>query len=287
MNILLTGSKGFIGSKLLIELKTKYNDNINITEYDLIDGNDIRDRIKLDKLFESKQFEIIIHLAALAGVRRSEDFPDEYISTNITGVKNLIDCAKKYKVNKFVFYSSSSVLGGGTNLKETDEYNPRGLYAITKVTGELLVKSSGLEYIIIRPFTVYGENGRPDMVIYKWINEIKADRPITFYGDGKTSRGYTHIDDVVNGTIKLIENNCFLNTVHLGGSERIKLFNIYEIFKDVCYDKDFTFKYNRLPIPNGDVIDSLANIQLAKKLINFKPKKQFKNIIKNILNKEL
>lgn len=283
--ILITGYKGFIGKRLCQKLDEL---DIDYIGYDLVYGDDIRNRMKLDKLFEKHNFTSVIHLAALAGVRRSEEYPQEYISTNIEGTKNIVDMCSKYK-SKLIFYSSSSVLGGNkTNvgLKETDEYAPKGLYAITKVTGELLVKSSNINYIIVRPFTVYGENGRSDMVIYKWINQIKAGKPITFYGDGDTKRGYTYVNDMVDGTIKLLdklETKSFKEIIHLGGSEIVELDKLFSMF----VNEYGPILRDRLPLPNADVESSYADISKAKEIIEFEPEKRFYKIVSDILETEL
>ena len=290
MKILLTGAEGFIGTRLIKVLK-KSNDVIS---YDLVNGDDIRDTFKLDKLFETENFDAVVHLAALAGVRRGEEFPDEYISTNITGTQNLVNLCKKYGVKKFLSYSSSSVLGGNANkdkgLVEEDEYKPKGVYAISKVAGEYIVKNSGLDYIVIRPFTVYGSQGRKDMVIYKWINQILSGQDITYYGDGQTSRGYTYVDDLVKTTDRLLnellEHN-LTETYNLGGSEKINLDDLLQLFMKHCVDNRIDLNINRMDLPNADVVHSFANTNKAKKDINFNPQKKFKKVVKQILINEL
>ena len=180
-NILITGNRGFIGSKF------------QGIGFDIKDGNDIRNRLALDVLFEIAQIDTVIHCAALTGVRRSELYPEEYISTNILGTKNLVDMAEKYKVKHFIHFSSSSVYAeaGEEPLSENSPLEPDSLYGITKLAAEKIVKRSNLSWCIVRPFTVYGEYGRMDQVLEKWINQVKSGKPITMYGDGSSGRGYS------------------------------------------------------------------------------------------------
>jgi UDP-glucuronate 4-epimerase len=288
-NILIIGHLGFIGSKLW---QKYYNDSkYNVYGYDLLEGDDIRNRMMLDKKIEAVQPDVVILLAAFAGVRRSKEYPEEYTSCNVYGTQNVVDMCDKYKVKKLVFYSSSSVIGGNYDLSkglvEDDEYNPISLYAITKVAGEMIVKAGKTPYIIIRPFTVYGEAGRKDMVIYKWINEIRTKKPITFFGDGETQRGYTYRDDLVDATAELINQDISNETVHLGGSEVIKLKELLELFKRKCEEKEYKLKINKLPIPKGDVVSSFANTGKARSLIGFNPEPRFKKLINKILDEEL
>jgi len=164
MKILLTGDCGFIASRLKEALPTG---TIGI---DLLEGEDIRDKYHLEYLFETEHFDTVIHCAALAGVRRSELYPEDYISTNVIGTKNLIDLSEKYGVKHFINFSSSSVYGADTKdgLKEDAVKNPKSIYGMTKLMAEQLVARSSIKTTTIRPFTVYGENGRGDLVIKKW-----------------------------------------------------------------------------------------------------------------------
>lgn len=278
MNILITGHFGFIGKWLVDEL-TEYN----LQGYDLIFGSDIRDKFRLYKLFSQNKFNYVIHLAARAGVRDSKLFPDEYISTNINGTQNIVELCEEFNV-KLIFFSSSSVLGGGDKLKESAIYNPRSLYAVTKMAGEYLFKNADIEGTIIRPFTVYGEDGRKDMVVYKWINQIKNNEPITFYGDGDSSRGYTYVRDLTNGIKQLIKKDLSgKNILNLGGNEIITLNELLAIFQE--YSKKI--KINEIPRLKEDVKNASADISFAKELIGYNPKGQFKNHILSILKQEL
>jgi len=285
--ILITGYAGFIGGYLTKLLENDYN----LFGYDLVDNYDIRDKFKLDRLFDKERFDVVIHLAARAGVRTGEEFPDEFISTNINGTKNIIEACEKYGVKQLISFSSSSVLGGnkkggsgkGVALKESDNYNPKSLYAITKVMGEMMIKNSSLNYTIIRPFTVYGENGRKDMVIYKWIEQIKREEPITVFGSGKSKRGYTYVKDLVDGVKRCILNKkAYKEIIHLGGSEIISLKDMLKIFSD-----NREIEMIKTEMPKADVMESWTKSDKAKKLLGWEPKANFEKYLTNILTKEL
>jgi len=286
MKVLVTGHRGFIGTRLCKLLK---KNKIDYDGFDLLEGFDIRNSLQLDKQFEAGQYDVVIHMAALAGVRRGQVFPEEYISTNILGTQNIIDMCERYDVGRLIFFSSSSVLGGletGLGLDETYDLNPTSLYAVTKVTGEFLVNNSKLKSTIVRPFTVYGENGRPDMVIYKWINQIKAGRPATVFGDGKSVRGYTYVGDLVQAICDLLKKP-YDGTIHLGGSEQIQLAEVFAEFLEHCKKKKIKAEVALLPMPEADVKSSFANCTIARDHIGFEPEKRFIKILKKILRKEL
>jgi UDP-glucuronate 4-epimerase len=292
MKILVTGGAGFIGKHLCKALKTAKHDVI-ILDLKLSNQHDIRNKFDLSNFFLLNHFDMVIHLAALAGTVRSKDFPEEYISTNILGTQNIIEMCQKYNV-KLIHFSSSSVLGGCSvannnkirAMSECDPYNPKNIYGVTKVAGELLVKNSGLHYTIVRPFTVFGRQGRHDMVIYKWVDQVNAGKPITVYGDTTSSRGYTYVEDLVEAVIKIIERmktEKISRTIHLGGSEVIKLMKLIKLFDDYCKKRGIEFSINNLPEMPGDVRHSFADTSLAKKLIGFDPKPRFLRLIKDIL----
>jgi len=293
MKCFISGGSGFIGSRLIETLKKEKD--LELVNYDLVNGDDIRDEFKLNSVFEKNKFDVVIHLAARAGIRTGEDYPNEFMTTNVIGTNNIVRMCQKHKVNKLIFYSSSSVLGGNKEiagkllpLTEESEYQCDSLYAQTKMFGEYLVKQSGLNYIIIRPFTVYGENGRGDMVMYKWINQVKKGEPITFYGDGKTSRGYTYVQDLVDGTISFLKAESLNNeTVNLGGVEVIELGKLLKILGDVCRSKKIELEIDRQEKPKADVSHSFADVSKAEKLIGYSPNSKFYDIVKSIFKKEL
>lgn len=290
--VFCTGNKGFIGKRLTAELERRGHE---VFSYDLVDGKDIRDFYQLNRAIADFDPSVVIHMAARAGVGDSILYPDDYISTNIKGTYNVIEACKKNSVNKVIFFSSSSVLGGnkeeGIGLSETAPYDPKSLYGITKMAGEKIVSSSGLQHAIIRPFTVYGENGRSDMVIYKWIKSIKKEGVIRMNGNGDSCRGYTYVEDLVQGVSNIIlllrEKHLQNFTINLGGEEVITIATLSRIFQNFCEENNLNLRVELLPLFDWDVKSSFADVSLAKELIGFEQTSLFEKVIKNILKKEL
>jgi UDP-glucuronate 4-epimerase len=289
-NVLITGYRGFVGRSLCTQLACQ---GITHSGYDLLDGDDIRDKFTLDTKFMNGNFDSVIHLAALTGVPRSDEYYEEYFSTNVVGTQNVVNLAKKYGVKNIIFYSSSSVYGGATNEKgisESFQLRPISTYGITKKTGEDIIKNSGLNWAIVRPFTIYGEQGKPFAVIKKWINQIKAGQPITFYGDGTSSRGYTYIKDIVKTTIDLLnkmESGMGADIYNVGGSENITLNELYQIFEEVCKRKKIKIERVNKERPDYDIANSFADVTKAKLLLGYEPKGNFKEATRAILEAEL
>lgn len=158
------------------------------------------------------------------------------------------------------------------------------MYGITKLAGEYIVQNSGIKNIIVRPFTVYGENGRKDEVVYKWIEQIKAGKPITIYGDDRSCRGYVYLDDLVEATIKLLDYK-ESTALNLGGSEIVYLKDLLDIFKaNMPSNRKFEIDY--LDRPEEDVYQQFANTAKAKEEIGFDPEPKFKKNVKRIIYKE-
>jgi UDP-glucuronate 4-epimerase len=180
----------------------------------------------LDKIFSIYQIEIVIHLASKAGVRNSISNPQEYFDINVNGSICLLEAMKKYNIRNLIFSSSSSVYGNRNGkLTETENYgNQISPYAVTKRTVELLNYNyhinSNLNVVNLRLFSVYGTNQRPDLVVYKFFNQILKNQPIEIYGNGHTTRDYTYIDDVVNALYSSVE---FLKNMK---SETYEIINI-------------------------------------------------------------
>jgi len=286
--ILITGSKGFIGSRIVKEFSDR--GGYDIVEYDIVDGLDICNAVQLDRVFAKENFDAVIHLAALAGVVGGEKDRISYINVNILGTENIVECCRKYGV-KLLFFSSSSVLGGNKDieygLRESDPYNPIGIYGLSKMWGEYFVKNSDIKYTIVRPFSVYGEGGRHDMVIYKWLDQIKRRGKITVYGKN-TIRGYTYVGDVSKAIFDLISNNIFNNDIiHIGGNEKITIENLLTLLRktvDKCgvlFDSfdDVTYK----PLSHYDVPVSFADTSRAERIIGFKPEHLFEKRVEKII----
>jgi len=217
MRILITGHRGFIGSNIWAAIHKQYQ----LIVYDILNGDDICDKRNLEFVFETENIDCVIHLAALTGARRGELYPDDYFKVNVLGTKNVIDLCEKYGVKKLIHFSSSSAI------------KPDTIYGMSKYAGELLVGRCKVPAVsIIRPFTVIGENGRKDQVIYKWFNTIKAKHPIEVHGY-HTSRNFTWVGDIVNFIKTLLDakfeqSPCIFE---LCNPEKITLAQIVDIFR--------------------------------------------------------
>ena len=230
MNVLVTGAAGFIGSFLCKRLlETTDNeiiglDNLNnyyevslkqsrlemlkpFDKFTFIKG-DISDKPFIDKLFDEYKFDVVVNLAAQAGVRYSIDHPDVYIESNIIGFYNILEACRHHPVNHLVYASSSSVYGGNTKVPfSTDDKvdNPVSLYAATKKSDELLAHAYSKLYNIpttgLRFFTVYGPMGRPDMAYFSFTNKLIEGETIEIFNYGNCKRDFTYIDDIVEGVV--------------------------------------------------------------------------------------
>ncbi|MBU3153640.1 GDP-mannose 4,6-dehydratase [Clostridium estertheticum] len=307
-SILVTGGAGFIGSNLCdyllknnnkIIIVDNFNDfynplikrnNItkiqnlmkinNITDDNLIiKEGDIRDTIFLTKIFSLYKIDIVIHLAAMAGVRPSIINPFLYNEVNMAGTLNLLDLCNKYKINKFIFASSSSVYGNNEKLPFTESDSvdsPISPYGATKKSGELLchVYSHlyGFNIACLRFFTVYGPRQRPDLAIYKFTESILKGNEISIFGDGTTKRDYTYIDDIVQGIDKAItwtiKGNNKYEIFNLGDSTTIMLKYMIERIEIELGTKAI-IKY--LPMQPGDVNITYANISKSKEILGYNP----------------
>lgn len=299
-NILVTGGAGFIGSNLCHFL-TKQNFNIlcldnfdnfyseeiklnniksllNKKSFTLIRG-DIRDGKLLKTIFENNKIETVIHLAAKAGVRNSILNPSEYFDINVNGTLTLLEAMSSKGVKNLVFASSSSVYGNQNGkLKETDTCNEQiSPYAVSKKTAELLNYSYHVNFkmnvINLRLFSVYGKNQRPDLVIHKFFKQISENKPIEIYGNGQTRRDYTYIDDVVeafyNSILYLEQNPNTYEIINIGNDNSITLIALLDCIKEIIQNDKIEIVSKE--IAKGDVETTHADIDKAKKLINYNP----------------
>ena len=291
--ILVTGNAGFIGSNLterLLKLGDEvvgidnFNDyyspkrkeknieefknNSNFTQ----ERADILDKEKLKLIFPQTKPEIIIHLAARAGVRPSLLNPELYWQVNVQGTKNLLDLAKKHKIKQFILASSSSVYGDQTKVpfSEADKLaKPISPYAETKLEAEALCRQDNFPVTVLRFFTVYGPKGRPDMAPYLFTKNILKNQPIIRYGDGSTSRDYTYIDDVVKGIIAAVHKPLAYEIINLGNNQPVKLNDFIKTIEKITQKKAKIIEKPRHP---ADVPSTFADISKAKKLLNWQPK---------------
>lgn len=246
---------------------------------------DIRDKEGLKEIFHNHKIDLVIHLAALAGVRPSIERPLEYEEVNIRGTQNLWELCNEFGVKKFVCASSSSVYGNNQKVPfaETDNVdNPISPYAATKkcseVIGHVYHSLYHIDMILLRFFTVYGPRQRPDLAIHKFTKLIYENQEIPFYGDGSTARDYTFVDDIIDGVLKSIQyletNDNVYEIINLGESEVIMLSEMVTTLENTIGKKAIK---KILPMQPGDVQKTNADITKAKALIGYKPSTNFQN----------
>jgi UDP-glucuronate 4-epimerase len=303
MNIFITGIAGFIGYHLAKKLSLNHNviglDNFN-DYYDVslkrqrakdlnleIIEKDIQDTASLKDILKKNKIDCFIHLAAQAGVRHSLSHPDDYVNSNLLGFVSVLKALKEYPT-KFVFASSSSVYGDNkkTPFSETDETNsPVNLYGATKKSNEVLAYSYHSLYKIpmigLRFFTVYGPFGRPDMAYFLFSNKITQNKPIDLFGYDKMQRDFTYIDDIINGIISSIHLNTTFEIFNLGNNKPEKTTDLIKIL-----EKEFNKEaiINQMPVPQGEILTTYADIDKSKKLLKFDPKTSLKDGIKEFTN---
>ena len=252
---------------------------------------DIRDKKGLETIFQKYKIDMVIHLAALAGVRPSIERPMEYAEVNILGSINLWELCKDYGIKKFICASSSSVYGNNEKIPfaETDNVDrPISPYAATKKCGEILGHTYhhlyDIDMIQLRFFTVYGPRQRPDLAIHKFAKIISDGGEIPFYGDGTTARDYTFVEDIVDGITKSIvyleNHNKVYEVLNLGENQVVSL---KEMLVEIETNLDRKAKLNRLPMQAGDVQKTNADITKAKKMVGYTPKTNFQNGIKKFV----
>ncbi|HNV97061.1 MAG TPA: SDR family NAD(P)-dependent oxidoreductase [bacterium] len=310
-NILVTGGAGFIGFHLSKKLLTQghkviiidnfndyYNPKIKFDRINQIKNNknlkiykiDISDYKKLTKIFQENKIDKICHLAAQAGVRYSAENPFIYEESNLKGFINILECAVKFKIKDIVYASSSSVYGENKMPKKGFSENEKtektiSLYAATKKSNELIAyayhKIHNINFVGLRFFTVYGPWGRPDMAYFKFTKNILEEKEIEIYNDGEMMRDFTYIDDIVLGIISALEKCYNYEIFNLGNNNPIKLLNFVEIIEK-CLNKKSIQKM--MPLQDGDVIKTCANIDKAKKMLNYNPKIDMNTGIENFIN---
>lgn len=301
---LVTGGAGFIGSNLINRLFSKEPEaiitcidnfdpfypaeikNLNIREFESKSNfrllkNDLGTTTakELGDLIK-KPVDIIIHLAAKAGVRPSIQNPLSYQYSNVIGLQNLLEFAKEKNIKQFVFASSSSVYGVNDHFpwKEDEQLMPISPYASSKLSGEMLGhvyhKLFGIRFLALRFFTVYGPAQRPDLAIHKFTKVILTGRPITMYGDGTTSRDYTFVNDTVDGIIGAMNyNQSGFEIINLGNNYSVSLKELISSIEEMIGKKAII---EQLPEQPGDVPKTFADITKAKQLLGYNPKTKLK-----------
>ena len=325
--LLITGSAGFIGSNLvlrLLESEEPLNiiglDNLNdyydpsLKEYRLsviqkkaaaapqhtykfIKG-DLADKALIDNLFEENHFDIVVNLAAQAGVRYSIENPDAYIQSNMIGFNNILEACRHHPVQHLVYASSSSVYGGNKKVPfSTDDRvdNPVSLYAATKKSNELFAHCYSMLYNIpstgLRFFTVYGPAGRPDMAYFGFTNKLLKGQTIQIYNYGNCRRDFTYVDDIVEGIVRVIRKAPEKKTgedglpippyavYNIGGGQPENLLDFVNILQEELVragvlPKDYDFEAHKelVPMQPGDVPTTYADASALERDFGFTPK---------------
>jgi UDP-glucuronate 4-epimerase len=308
-HVLVTGGAGFIGSHLVEKL---LNNDFEVTVIDNFDPfydrkikeNNMSDFIQHPKFhfieldildYEimnqklTNKYDAIIHLAAKAGVRPSIENPMAYQEVNVKGTQNLLEFARKNKINQFVFGSSSSVYGVNKNLpwSENDgQLKPISPYAGTKVSGELLGHVYShlyhIRFIALRFFTVFGPRQRPDLAIHAFSKKILNQQPIQFFGDGTTRRDYTFVGDIVEGIFAALHYTASsYEVINLGNHQTVSLTEMIGTLEEVLNKKAII---NQMPEQAGDVPVTYADISKAQKLLQYEPKTSFKKGVEAFRN---
>jgi UDP-glucuronate 4-epimerase len=289
MKVLLTGGAGFIGSHLLERLLARGDDVAVIDDFNdyydpalkranlprggfRLHERDIRDAAEI---VAAERPDVLVHLAARAGVRPSLRDPALYDSVNVGGTLGLLEACRRSGVGRFVFASSSSVYGdGGAPSREEDApLRPISPYGITKLVGEhyarVYARLHGMRVTCLRFFTVYGPRQRPDMAIRSFAAAIAEGREITLFGDGSTERDYTHIEDILSGLLAAIDRPEPFAVYNLGESRTVTLARLVELLEGYVGKKA---RIRRMPEQPGDVRRTFASIEKARAGLGYAPK---------------
>lgn len=312
MRVLITGTAGFIGFHLArrlladghevqgvdgmtayydVELKKKRHallaQSNRFTAHILM----LEEEARLAAVFAEAKADVVFHLAAQAGVRYSLENPRAYVNSNLVGTFNVLDLVRQHKPKHFLIASTSSVYGANETMpfRETDRADyPMTLYAATKKSGELMAHSYahlyGVPTTALRFFTVYGPWGRPDMALFKFVDAILNGRPIDIYGEGKMSRDFTYVDDLIEAMVRLMDAIPSVGSpidasdslspaapcraVNIGRGEPVKLLDFITAIETKLGREA---KRNLLPMQPGDVQDTFASADLLEKLTGYRP----------------
>jgi nucleoside-diphosphate-sugar epimerase len=224
---------------------------------------------------ESTSLDAVINLAARAGVRQSVENPWVYLQTNVTGTLNLLELCRRYEIPKFILASTSSIYGANAPLPTPEDYDsdhPLQPYSASKKGAEVLCYSYhflyGIDVTVFRYFTVYGPAARPDMVMFRFTQWIREERPVKLNGDGEQSRGFTYVDDIARGTIQGLRPLGY-EIINLGGHETIKINDLIHLMESLIGKKA---RVEQRPAHPADMLANWANVDKAEELLGWQPR---------------
>ena len=312
--VLVTGCAGFIGFHLCQKLlnSNQYSvfgiDNLN-TYYDVRLKNDrlkilkknkkfnffkldITNKSSLKKNFNKIKYDVVINLAAQAGVRHSIDYPETYVENNINGFFHILDASKEIKLKHLIFASTSSVYGSSNSfpLKESENTDsPLSFYAATKKSNEILAYSYSNIFKLpctgLRFFTVYGSYGRPDMALFKFTKSIRNGNKIDLFNKGNHHRDFTHVSDIVDGIFRLIDRppkkKVPYDVYNIGSDKPEYLKNFVKLIENILGKKA---KVRYKPLQLGDVVKTHASVSKLKKVAGYKPNTSLKSGVKEFIS---
>lgn len=296
MKVLVTGAAGFIGSNLSEALVKRGDQVVGIDSFDPYYDRAVKERnirgvagapnfnfVEMDlrdkgsvKAMLQEGFDVIVHLAGRGGVRRSIAEPEAYVELNYLATLRLLEAMKETSLKKIVFASTSSIYGDRSNVpfREDEKADwPISPYSATKKACEAMLYTYhhlyGFDVYALRFFTVYGPKQRPDMAIYKLVSSIINEEVFERYGDGRTERDYTYVDDIVAGVINAAERARGYEIINIGGSNTVKLQRLITLAEEITGKKALIVEK---PVPEGDVYRTYADVSKAAELIGFSPK---------------
>jgi UDP-glucuronate 4-epimerase len=309
-NILVTGGAGFIGSHLVdrllgdggarVTVVDNFNDfydpaikraniaaHLQRDDFELVEA-DIADSQAMNDLFARAGFNCVVHLAARAGVRPSLEDPLGYEETNVRGTFTLLEAARRYRVPRFIFGSSSSVYGVNAKVPFSEDHpiaNPISPYAATKIAAEAACHVYShlydLRVVCLRFFTVYGARQRPDLAIHKFARLISQGQPIPIFGDGSTQRDYTYIDDIIAGVVAAMKyDQSQFEVINLGESQTVELRRLVELLERALGKRAII---DHQALQPGDLPVTFADIRKARRLLGYEPKTQIEDGIENFV----
>ena len=298
MRILVTGAAGFIGSTLSHALLARRHEVVGFDNFNdyypvalkearaaRLEGRpgfrmvrgDLADSAAVGALFSGPRFDVVVNLAAQAGVRYSLTNPMAYVSSNLTGFVNVLEACRHHGLPRLVYASSSSVYGGNTKLpfSEDDRVDtPVSLYAATKKSNELMAHVYthlfGLQTVGLRFFTVYGPWGRPDMALWLFTDAMLAGRPIKVFNHGKMRRDFTYVDDIVSGVVSCVESSALgpEELFNIGNNRSEELLHLIEVLAGALGVEP---KMEMLPMQPGDVPATYADVSRISAKLGYRP----------------